>query len=142
MKIPGVGPDIEQAIVHLINLTFSHNIFPISLALLIIGTIAWMLYHPTRAKVLLFLGFTLLLLEFEFAKHILPGLLEQTQTTLTTETPNYRFIWIIDKVATKAVPFLLLISGWGSVIVGTILIYRNKKHGKESNHLIKESSKN
>lgn len=127
MKIPLVGPDIEQAIEHTIGLTLAHNLVPAMLAVAILISLIWALHKPTRAKILSLVGFSLLLFHFEYIKHIMPALHAQTQLTLTTETPNYRFIWIIDKLINRIVPFGLLIGGWVSILVGGILLKKEKK---------------
>lgn len=126
MKIPGFGPDVEQALGHLFGLTLLHNAVPIVLAGAMVASLIWALHKPTRSKILIFIGVSLLLFHFEYIKHIMPALHDQTQLTLTTETPNYRFIWIVDKLINRLAPIGLLASGWGSIIIGGILHKRGK----------------
>lgn len=134
MKIPGVGPDVEQAIEHFFGLTFLHNAVPIFLFLAVIASLAWAFHKPTRSKIMLFVGCALLLLHFEYIKHIMPGLLDQTQVTLTTETPNYRFIWITDKLIQRIIPFGLLVGGWGSILVVISRIWYTYRHEHKSDN--------
>lgn len=141
MKIPGVGPDIEQAIQHFIALTFAHNYYPIALVIGIAGSIAWGLYKPQRVSTLLTLGLTLLFVHFEYIKHAMRPVLEQTQVTLTTMTPNHTFIWLVEKVITRGIPYLMLTSGAGLVMFVVIFQLRKLlKNHEESHRLIEESS--
>lgn len=127
MKIPAVGPDIEQAISHTIQLTVSHNFVPIILACVIIAFACAAVYKPTRPRVLILIGSSLILLHFEYVKHILPALHAQTQVTLTTETPNYTFIWITEKILVRAVPLAIAMLGWGSLIAALFLAKRSQR---------------
>lgn len=126
MKLPGLGPDVEQAIGHLVGLTLAHNFVPLILFAGIAISAAAAVYKPTRPRVLTLIGLSLILLHFEYIKHILPALHAQTQLTLTTETPDYLFIWITEKLLTRAVPFGIAVLGWGSVAAAIVLKYRGK----------------
>lgn len=118
MKIPFLTPDIEQALEHFFKLTFLHNAYPIGLLLICIISLTLAIHKPTRAKLLIFSGALLLLIHFEYLKHILEPLKTQTLLTVTTETPRYRFVWFVDKFLTKILPTLLLLGGLGSASMG------------------------
>ena len=128
MKIPGVGPDVEQAVDHFFGLTFLHNWYPIMLVVVLLGVTAYALYKPQRSRILFMLSAAFLLLHFEYVKHFMDYLLNQSQVTLTTEDPNYRFIWITDKLATRIIPFGLLISGIGTLLGGIYLFIKENPH--------------
>jgi hypothetical protein len=116
MKIPMVGPDVEQAVEHTLRLTFLHNFIPIGLALACLGSLIYLILKPSRLRIFLLIGFGLLLLHFEYMKHILEPLTNQTMVTLTTDQHNYGFEWLTSKILTKGVPIILLMGGWGSLI--------------------------
>lgn len=130
MKIPFVTPDIEQAIQHFLTLTFLHNAYPIALLFICTVVLAMALIKPSRSKILLFTGALLLLVHFEYLKHILDPLKAQTLLTVTTETPRYKFIWFVDKFLTKILPFGLLFGGWLSALVGVYSIFRERRQQK------------
>ena len=127
MKLPGVTPDIEQALSHFLSLTALHNAYPLVLAGVMAITLAAALHKPKRSYLLIFLGTALLLFHFEYLKHILGPLEQQTLITLTTETPRYRFVWFVQKSLTRGLPLLLLLAGWGSSILGLVLLVKTKK---------------
>lgn len=133
MKIPGVGPDIEQALQHFVSLTVIHNVYPLLLALVGIAAIASAVHKPERWKILLFIGCGLLLGHFEFMKHIMEPLLEQTHVTLQTETPNYRYLWIIDKSLTRVIPLSLVIGGLVSLVLSGLTWHKERDIAKDDN---------
>lgn len=126
MKIPFLTPDIEQALSHFFKLTFLHNAYPIGLLLICIVSLALAIHKPTRSKLLIFSGALLLLVHFEYLKHILEPLKAQTLLTVTTETPRYKFVWFVDKFLTKILPTLLILGGIGSGIVGIYTAYKER----------------
>ncbi len=123
--LPFVGPDVEQAIRHTFLLTFFHNAYPIALFFGIVITIAHALYKPSRQKILLALGLSLLLIHFEYMKHAMELFRQQTQNALTTPDPHHRFTWVIDKLLTKIVPIGLFATGVLATAVA-ILLSRKK----------------
>ncbi|MBP9798346.1 hypothetical protein KBC70_04345 [Candidatus Woesebacteria bacterium] len=126
MKIPFLTPDIEQALEHFFKLTFLHNAYPIGLLLICIISLALAIHKPTRAKLLIFSSALLLLVHFEYLKHILEPLKAQTLLTVTTETPRYRFVWFVDKFLTKILPVGLLASGICAGILGVTQYFRER----------------
>lgn len=127
MKIPFVGPDVEQAVTYTVQLTFSHNAIPIALVAISVAVLLWALHSPSRGKLLLFIGFMALFLDFEYSKHIMQPLIEQTQVSLQTDMPNYRFIWITNKILTRGIPFLLTLTGTIASALGAYLIIKKEK---------------
>lgn len=131
MKIPLVGPDVEQAISHTLKLTFSHNFVPLILGLACLGSLFYLIAKPSRVRVFLLMGFVLILGYVEYIKHIQEPLLNQTLVTLTTETPRYTFQWIVEKMITRGIPIILLVGGWGSLIGSFVYIIKTRKDKKK-----------
>jgi len=131
MKIPFLTPDIEQALSHFFKLTFLHNAYPIGLLLICIVSLALAIHKPTRSKLLIFSGALLLLIHFEYLKHILEPLKAQTLLTVTTETPRYKFVWFVDKFLTKILPAGLCVTGIIAGIAGVLGYVKERKHPKE-----------
>lgn len=130
MKIPFVPADVEQALEHFMKLTFLHNAYPIALLFVCVIALLMALIKPSRSKILVFTGALLLLIHFEYLKHVLDPLKAQTLLTVTTETPRYRFIWFVDKFLTKIFPVGLFVGGWISAIAGVYSILQERKHSK------------
>ena len=126
MRIPFLTPDIEQALSHFFRLTFLHKAYPIGLLLICILSLSLAIHRPTRSKLLIFSGALLLLVHFEYLKHILEPLKAQTLLTVTTETPRYTFVWFIDTFLTKILPAGLLLLGIGAGIAGIYQSIRGK----------------
>lgn len=95
-----------------------HNYEAIFYALAIGTVTLWALYKPTRGKILMMWGFIILLFAFEYEKHILEPLRQQTIGSLITERESVRIEYVINKFFTKAVPLGLPILGWMLVIGG------------------------
>jgi len=125
-----IGPDIQQAISHTLFLTLLHNAYPIFLFVAIVVGVGYALYKPSRRRILLIVGLSLLLLHFEYGKHIVDPLVQQTQVTLTTVTPRYKFIWLTEKMLTKIIPFFLLAGGVAATFISALFMRQNvqKKH--------------
>lgn len=78
----------------------------------------WALYRPTRGKIIIMWGFVILLFSFEYSKHILEPLKEQTIQSLITERESIRIEYYITKILTRVVPFGLPILGWMLIGIG------------------------
>lgn len=130
--IPFVGPDVEQAIEHLFKLTFLHNAYPIVLFFGAFTSLGFALHKPSRPRILFFTGLMLLFLHFEYQKHIVEPLLEQTQITLTTDVPRWRFIWFTEKFLTKITPIML----FGGGLFASFLALFLARHGKKKRPVV------
>lgn len=129
MKIPFVGPDVEQAVHYTLRLTVLHNFIPIMLSLACLGSLIFLIINPSRLRVLLLIGFGLLLLHFEYLKHIMEPLVNQTTVSLITVDRNYRFEWLVQKMLTKGIPLLLFLTGWICIIGPAAFLFFKKKKG-------------
>jgi uncharacterized membrane protein len=117
-----VSPDTIQNTTIAIRLLIQHNFFAIIFFLGIIISTAAALYKPKRAFILFMIGFSLLLLGFEYQKHIKDALFEQTKSSIITERPSYRLERIISVSILKVAPLALEAAGFLSIGAGAILL--------------------
>lgn len=115
-----ITPDLKQNIFYTLYFTITHNALALFYFSGIIFAIGLSLYRPSRKSVLLLLGFSLLLFGFQYNKHILEGLREQTLNALITIQEHNKVRRIINIITLKLLPlffpltggFLVLFSGY------------------------------
>lgn len=139
-----IAPDTQQNIIYTVFFILTHNFEAILYSLGIVVMMLWMLYKPSRAKFLVFLGFIVLLFAFEYKKHIVEGLVEQTRNSLITERQSWRLERYLSIILEKLVPLVLPLFGWFLIITGVLMRflkweiqinefinkYGSKKHSK------------
>jgi hypothetical protein len=119
-------PDIQQNMFYTLYFLILHNILPIMfLGGLLLAT-AWALYKPARKAIFLMIGCALLLFSFEYSKHIVEGLKEQTLNSVITETPHDKLERLITVTLSKILPLVLNITGVAALLVGVFLT--SKEH--------------
>ncbi|MCA9371396.1 hypothetical protein KC726_00705 [Candidatus Woesebacteria bacterium] len=116
-----IAPDTQQNILYAIYFVVRHNFLAIVYGACLAFVTIWMLKKPTRGKVFLLWGFLILLFGFEYNKHIVEGLREQTLQSLITQRPSLRIEYYVTRVLTDALPFVLPAVGWFLVIFGGVL---------------------
>ena len=124
-----VSPDLRQNIIVTLYLLFSHNYIAIAYFSGMILGIILSIYRPSRYAVFVFLGFAILLFSYEYDKHIIVGLREQTLRSLITITPHYRLQRFVNLALSDLMPVVLYVIGWG-LILGAI-VYAGRKMGKK-----------
>lgn len=129
-----MAPDTQQNILVAMFLLVEHNFFAIVFLCGAIISTGLALYKPSRGAILMIIGFTLLLFAFEYQKHILEGLLEQTKGSLITERQSYRLEWILDKTFGKVLPPFLYFIGTIITGVGTYFEVTFLRRAKHSTH--------
>lgn len=129
-----ISPDTQQNIIYTIYFILLHNFPPLVYSACILLAIGAGLYKPTRPAILYIVGFSLLLIGFEYQKHIVDPLIEQTKGSLITERQSYRIAWIVEKILGKGLPVLFNLGGWILVIGTSISVFRNLKHTKKHSH--------
>jgi hypothetical protein len=122
-----IAPDTLQNIFYTLYFTLTHNFIAIIYTLGIIVATLIGLRRPSRAALILLWGFVILLFAFEYNKHILEPLKEQTINSLITERQSYRLERLITVVLEKAIPLFLPIIGWILVIGSSIGLYLSRK---------------
>jgi hypothetical protein len=106
-----MAPDTQQNFLVAGMLLVEHNFFALFFLGGVILSVALGLWKPSRGAILLMVGFALLLFAFEYQKHIVDGLLEQTRGSLITERQSYRLEWLLDKTFGKILPPLFYFLG-------------------------------
>ncbi len=129
-----IAPDTQQNIVYTVFFILTHNFEAILYSIGIISMSVWMLYKPSRSKFLVFWGFVILLFAFEYKKHIVDGLVEQTRTSLITERESWRIERYLTIILEKLVPLALPLLGW-LLIIGGVLMKYLKWEDKINSHL-------
>jgi len=122
-----ITPDLKQNLFYMIFFTVTHNAPVIIYGLGILYAVIHSIIKPSRGSVILLLGFILLLFGFEYNKHILDGLREQTLNALITVQEHNKVRRIINIITLKAIPFLTPLLGWIMVLSGLYLLYVRKK---------------
>ena len=129
MPIP---PDLRQNIFYTVYFSITHNFPVVFYALGIFTAVVLSIIKPSRKSVFLLLGFILLLLGFEYEKHILEGLREQTINSLITIQEHNKVRRIINILTLKALPLGLPLLGWIFVLSSSFLYIKphmSKKKG-------------
>jgi len=116
-----MSPDTQQNLFYSLYFLVLHNFIAIvySLGILVSGIINF--WKPKRTWFLIFLGCIVLLFSFEYNKHILESLREQTLNSLITERQSYRIERVVNVTLAKLLPTGLMILGW--IMVGTGLFF-------------------
>lgn len=96
-----------------IYLTFAHNEYAIAFFIGMILSCISLLYKPSRSKVLLLVAFTTLLIGFEYEKHIMEPLMDQTLNSLGVAGDGSRASSLMVKIFQKLLPFGFFTVGWG-----------------------------
>ena len=113
-----ISPDTQQNILYALYFLILHNYIAIGFTSGLAITTIMGLLHPSRGRILLMIGFALLLLSFEYSKHIQDPLLEQTKQSLITERYSSRLERVITLSVSKGAPFALTVGGITAVICG------------------------
>ena len=113
-----MSPDTQQNLFYTLYFLIQHNFIALTYSIAIILITFHILWKPTRGKILILWGFIILLFAFEYSKHILEPLREQTIQSLITERQSIRIEYYIDKFLIKIVPLGLPIFGWMLISIG------------------------
>ncbi len=114
-----ITPDLKQNLLYTIFFTVTHNLPALVYSAGILFAAILSVLKPTRKSVLLLIGFIILLFGYEYEKHILDGLREQTLNALITIQEHNKVRRIVNLVLVKALPVVLPVTGW--LLVGASL---------------------
>lgn len=129
---------MKQGLFQLVYFTFLHNELAIGLAVVALISLIILIKKPSRQYVFFFIGFLILLFHFEYNKHIVQDLADQTVSTVFLEEGNYRARWATNGLIYHFIPTLLWLAGWGSIALALI----NPQFKKLAEFLKKKFSKN
>lgn len=115
-----VSPDLRQNIIVTLYLLFTHNQLAIAYFLGLILSIGLSIWRPSRFATFLLIGFSLLLFQYEYDKHIITGLREQTMQSLITQQPHFRTQRLINLALSDLVPIGLFVAGWGCIYAAVL----------------------
>lgn len=114
-----ISAQLQQGLIDLVYFTWLHNAEAIAYFVGCLLMLYLQFRTPRRVYLILFVGFVLLLIQFEYVKHIVEPLQEQTlQTVLQQGASGLRFQKLTSFFLEKLVPFGLYVVGWGSVLGG------------------------
>jgi len=117
----------QQGLFYLLYWTWLHNYQVIALVFGCFLAITLMLLKPKRIYLLFFLGFLLLIFQFEYLKHFQEHLEEQTLQTVVLEPSQSKARKAIDLFFKRLIPFGLYLGGWGLIFLGMIVGGKGKK---------------
>lgn len=110
--MPAVTADLQQNIIVTMYLLFSHNYIAFAYLLGLVIGIVLSLYRPSLFSTFVFLGFAILLFSYEYDKHIISALRDQTIQSLITVRQHFKVQRIIDVVISEILPILFYVVGW------------------------------
>ena len=126
-----MAADLQQNIFVTLYLLFSHNYEAFAYLVGILIGIVLAFYRPSRFALFILLGFAILLFSYEYDKHIIVGLREQTLKSLITTTPHFKVARIVNLLLSDIMPIFFYVVGWGMVFTAIVsAALKIKKHEK------------
>lgn len=129
--MPNITPDLSQNIISTLYLLFTHNYIVFMYFTGLILSVILSIKHPSRYATFLMIGFALLTFSFEYDKHIVDGLREQTLNSLITVNQHYTLQKYINIILGVLGPIVLYVVGWVFVFVALITRAPNLPSSKE-----------
>lgn len=114
-----MATDLKVGILSTIYATWLHNNLAIALVIGMVLTACLIILKPRRKLMFFFLGFLLLLLQFEYQKHFGKVLEQQTVNSVILQGQHLRAKSVMEDVFQKIIPFLLWLVGWGLIFLGS-----------------------
>ena len=125
-----MSADLQQNIFVTVYLLFTHNYIAFAyLAGLLIG-IGLSIWRPSRFSTFILLGFAILLFSFEYDKHIISGLRDQTLQSLITVKQHYKVQRNVTLTITEILPVFFYVLGW-ALVFSAIIYAALKMHKKK-----------
>ena len=121
-----ISTQLQQGLFNLAYFTWLHNSQVVAYFVGIIITLFLQFKKPSRRNLFFFVGFLVLLLNFEYQKHFIDPLLEQTmQAVLEQGATATRFKRLSNFFFQKFIPFASYLVGWGSIFLAMVLSSKN-----------------
>lgn len=124
--MPSITPDLSANIITTLYLLFSHNYIVFAYFTGLVISVFLSLNRPSRYATLLLLGFALLTFSYEYDKHIVDGLRDQTLTSLITAKPHYTVQRWINIAIGEILPIFFYTFGWFLIFLALIKKSKNK----------------
>lgn len=105
-------PELKQNIFVMIYLLFKDNHIAFAYFSGTLISLFLSIKKPSRFSVFLLIGFIFLLFSYEYDKHIIEGLREQTLNSLITITPHYRLERFVTIFTQNILPVFFYAAGW------------------------------
>lgn len=109
---------LKAGLFQLLYFTFLHNADAIAYLIGILFIFVLLLKKPSRVLVLFLLGFILLELRFQYLKHIVDPLYDQTVGAMVQTSSFLKTRRLFDIVLNDLIPIGLYLAGWGSLFAG------------------------
>ncbi len=114
-------PDLSQGILRTVYLTFAHNELVMAYVAGLCISAIMAFKKPNRFYLSLLIGFAILAFNFEYDKHIIDSLREQTLVSIVADPgKHFKVQRFISLVITELVPVVLFLAGWGMIFVAII----------------------
>lgn len=111
---------LKQSIMNTAFITFMHNQYAIAFFFGALIALGLLIYRPSRFATFLLFGFLTLLVGFEYDKHILEGLQNQTLESLALASEDAGFKSLLVNGFQKILPLGFFTVGWGSIFLAII----------------------
>ena len=119
---------LTSGIINTVFLTFLHNQYAIAFLSGALISLALLIYKPSRYPIFLLIGFTILLIGFEYDKHIIQPLQDQTIASLGVGDSDTSAKLLLLRTFQKLIPIGFFTVGWGLIFsVITLLILKSRK---------------
>lgn len=109
---------LQSGLIDTVFLTFIHNQDAIGYFMGILVSVFLLFYKPSRIHMLLLLGFIFLLFGFEYNKHIIAPLEDQTLSSIGADGS---VALLLKRFFQKLLPILFFMIGWGGVLGAFLL---------------------
>ena len=111
---------LKSSLANTLFLTFAHNQYAIAFFFGIILAILILFKKPSRYATLILIGFATLLLGFEYDKHIIEPLQNQTLESLSLDASETSVSLFLVRTFRKLLPIGFFIIGWGSLFLAIL----------------------
>lgn len=115
-----IAPDLSFNIIQTLYSLFIHNYIVFMYFIGLIISVFLNYKHPSRHGLLLIIGFALLAFSYEYDKHIVNSLREQTLNSLITVKAHYTLAKWVNLALGVLLPILLYIAGWFFVFLSIV----------------------
>lgn len=120
--------DLNSSLLNTIFLTFSHNEFVIAFALATLLSAYLVFIKPSRYHVLLLFGYAILVLSYEYEKHISIPLTEQTLKSLAPVPGTHlRTQQYVNTFLSIFLPVGIFVTGWLLIFWAMLIGGKNER---------------